>query len=169
MALNIHVELNSLKFSIDDIEYTIRRQTDESLYSYSNVHPSIEKLIGCVKFYCQQLQMFIENIRSKVTTSETIDELEENYRIYAKVFDEYEEKRNESVEDVIENPFREDAWHLVHELDSNIFVKCRIILIRLRTAFLVLQQEINSTIKPLDSSVFSLFTIEKNSWITTNG
>lgn len=140
MALNIQIELNDPRFS-RSYSKEIRQQTDVSLVASSFSNPLIEELILCVKYYCNELIELINQSRSCLSAATSfLDDLMVNAKICLSIFDQYHDERSSHVQSLLSSPFREDAWHLISDIDLNLFVKCRIILVRLRSSALLLYQ-----------------------------
>ena len=140
MALNIHVELRETRFSLSR-STELRQQADVSLVSSSPSNPLMVELLACVQYYCDEVNELAESLRSLVT-SPIIDELMQGSKVCSSILEHYQEDRMGAVQSLLSSPFREDAWHLVYEIDLNLFGKCRIILIRLQTSFLLLHRVI---------------------------
>ncbi|CAF3201614.1 unnamed protein product [Rotaria sp. Silwood2] len=168
MSLNIHIELNDGRFSFSRLN-EIRKHSDISLVSSSFSNTLIDELLVCIEYYCHQvneltdlLHLIIKSLLSNTNFNQIIDDLSKGSQLCLDVIKNYHLERIQAVQSMLSSPFREDAWYLVHEIDSNIFGKCRIILIRLRMYFLLMHQiltnDINLQIKPKiqSSSLHSL-------------
>lgn len=138
MALNIHVELREKRFSLSRSN-ELRQQADMSLVSSSPSNPLIVELLACVQYYCQEVNELADSLRSLIA-SPIVDELIQGSKVCSSILEQYQQDRMEAVQSLLSSPFREDAWHLVYEIDLNLFGKCRIILIRLQTSFLLFHQ-----------------------------
>jgi hypothetical protein len=116
----------------------------------------MDETLACVEYYCRQLNELSHSTQSicnslsiptfTLSSSSIIDDLVRNMSICLDILDQYQHDRLDAVQSLLSSPFREDAWHLVHEMDSNLFGKSRIILIRLRTSFLLLYRILNEIV-----------------------
>ena len=146
MSLNIQIELSDERFSLSHLD-EIRQQADLSLVSSSLSNALMDELVLCLAYYCQQVIELAEALRSTLAEFSmspspltAIDDLSRGATLCSSILDNYRLDRTQAVQSMLSSPFREDAWHLVHQIDSNLFGKCRIIFIRLRTSFLLMYQ-----------------------------
>jgi hypothetical protein len=146
MSLNIQIELSDERFSLSHL-VEIRQQADLSLVSSSLSHASMDELVLCLTYYCEQVIGLAEALRSMLAEFSmspapltVIDDLTRGATLCCSILDNYRLDRTQAVQSMLSSPFREDAWHLVHQIDSNLVGKCRIIFIRLRTSFLLMYQ-----------------------------
>ena len=146
MSLNIQIELSDERFSLSHLN-EIRRQADVSLVSSSLSNALMDELILCLAYYCEQVIEQAEALRwalAELSISPApltvIDDLSRGATLCSSILDNYRLDRTQAVHSMLSSPLREDAWHLVHQIDSNLFGKCRIIFIRLRTSFLLMYQ-----------------------------
>ncbi|CAF4396885.1 unnamed protein product, partial [Adineta steineri] len=140
LSLNIHIELSNGRFSLTRSN-EVRKQSDLSLISSSFSNSLIDELFTCIEYYCDEINKLIDELRLINTNSyQILDDLSKGCQICLNVLYNYHHDRISAVQSLLSNPFREDVWHFVYEIDSNIFSKCRIILIRLRIYFLLLHQ-----------------------------
>lgn len=173
LSLNIHMELNDGRFSLSHLN-EIRKHSDLSLVSSSFSNALITELISCIEYYCHQikdltdlLRLIIQSLLITDNLGQTIDNLLKGSQLCLDTLQNYHVDRMQAVQSMLSSPYREDAWCSVHEIDSNIFGKCRIILIRLRMYFLLMHQILindinNKTKSPVQhSSVHSLATSRK--------
>jgi hypothetical protein len=166
MSLNIHIELNYGRFSTSCLNQ-IRTHSDLSLVSSSLSNTLIDELFECIKYYCHEINELADGLRlmlnSSSITIQILDDLSKGSQLCLNVLHDYHLDRIGSVQSMLSSPFREDAWYLVHELDTNIFGKCRIILIRLQIYFLLMHQILTNDIKSKtsSSSVHSLLNNKK--------
>jgi hypothetical protein len=172
MSLNIHIELNDGRFSHSRLD-EIRKYSDLSLISSSSSNTLIDELFACIEYYCHEITKLADILRSITTNSiQIIDDLSKGSQLCLDVLHNYHLDRNQAVQSILSNPFREDAWYIVHEIDSNIFSKCRIILIRLRIYFLLMHQiltnDINFQLKRKSRSSYSLNKKRRESTLSLN-
>ncbi|CAF3298129.1 unnamed protein product [Rotaria socialis] len=153
LPLNIHVELNDGRFSLTNLN-EIRKHSDLSLLSSSFSNIFIDELLSCVEYYCHQvteltdsLHLVIRSLLSITNLSQIMDDLSRGSQLCLDVIKIYHTDRMQAVQSMLSSPYREDAWHFVYELDSTIFSKCRIMLIRLRMYFLLMHQILFNDIK----------------------
>lgn len=153
LSSNIQVELNGGRFSFSNLN-EIRKYSDLSLVSSSTSNTFIDDLLSSVEYYCNQvieladsLRSIIKSFLSTTNLNQTIDDLTKGSQLCLDVINTYHTDRIQAVQSMLCSPFREDAWHFVYELDSNMYGKCRIILIRLRMYFLLMHQLIMNDIK----------------------
>jgi len=148
MSLNIHIELNDGHFSLSRSD-EIRKYSDLSLVSSSSSNTLIDELLACIEYYCREVTKLADALRLITTNSiQIIDDLSKGSQLCLNVLHNYHLDRNQAVQSMLVSPFREDAWHIVHEIDSNMFGKCRIILIRLRIYFLLMHQILTNDLNP---------------------
>ena len=154
MSLNIHIELNDGRLSLSRSN-EIRNQSDLSLVSSSLSNTLIDELLVCIEYYCHEVNELADALRlivnsSLITTNsiQNLDDLCKGSQLCLNVLHNYHLDRIQAVQSMLSSPFREDAWYLVREIDSNIFSKCRIILIRLRIYFLLMHQILTDDITP---------------------
>jgi hypothetical protein len=167
MSLNIHIELNDGRFSTSCLNQ-IRTHSDLSLVSSSLSNTLIDELFECIKYYCHEINELTDGLRlilnSSSITIQILDDLSKGSQLCLDVLHNYHLDRNQAVQSMLLNPFREDAWYVVHEIDLNIFGKCRIILNRLRIYFLLMHQILtndrNPQLKPKNRSS-SLHSLKK--------
>jgi len=164
MSLNIHLELNDGRFSLSRSN-EIRKYSDLSLVLSSSSNTLIDELLTCIEYYCHEVIQLANTLRSITRNSILmIDDLSKGSQLCLDVLHNYHLDRNQAVQSMLLNPFREDAWYVVHEIDSNIFGKCRIILNRLRIYFLLMHQILtndrNPQLKPKNRSS-SLHSLKK--------
>jgi hypothetical protein len=162
MSLNIHIELHDGRFSYSHSN-EIRKYSDLSLVSSSSSNTLIDELLGCIEYYCHEVNELTNALRLILLNSiPVLDDLSKGSQLCLDVLHNYHLDRNQAVQSMLLNPFREDAWYVVHEIDSNMFNKCRIILIRLQIYFLLMHQILTNNIHPqskpkiLNSSLHSL-------------
>ena len=168
MSLNIHIELNDGRFSLSHSN-EIRKYSDLSLVSSSFSNTLIDELFACIEYYCHEVNELANELRliTKSSSIQILDDLSKGSQLCLDVLHNYHLDRNQAVQSMLSNPFREDAWYVVYEIDSNIFGKCRIILIRLRIYFLLMHQILtndrNYQLKPKNrsSSLHSLINNNK--------
>lgn len=151
MSLNIHIELNDNRFSLLHLN-EIRKSSDNSLISSSSSNTLIDELLTCIEYYCHEVIELTESLRLiTINSIQTLNDLSKGSQLCLNVIENYHLDRNHAVQSILSSPFREDAWYVVHEIDLNMFSKCRIILIRLRIYFLlmykVLINDINHSFK----------------------
>ncbi len=156
MSLNIHIELNDGHFS-SSRSNEIRQQTDLSLVSSSSSNPLIDELLACIEYYCHEVQELADALRAILNLSSIsiLDDLSKGSQLCLNVLHNYHLDRHQAVQSILSSPFREDAWCVVHELDWNIFGKCRIILIRLQIYFLLMHQILPKDLKSPSLHSFS--------------
>jgi hypothetical protein len=164
MSLNIHIELTDGHCSLSHLN-EIRKHSDQSLISSSTSNPFIDELLACIKYYCHEVTKLSNELRLMTKNSNQIlDDLSKGSQLCLDVLHNYHSDRNQAVQSILENPFREDAWYVIYEIDWNIFVKSRIILIRLRIYFLLMHQIlINDHHTQIRSSSFHFLTNKKTS------
>jgi hypothetical protein len=162
MSLNIHLELNDGRFSLSRSN-EIRKYSDLSLVSSSSSNTLIDELLACIEYYCHEVIELANKLRLITRNSiPIIDDLSKGSQLCLDVLHNYHLDRNQAVQSMLLNPFREDAWYVVHEIDSNIFGKCRIILNRLRIYLLLMHQILTNDrnsqlkLKNRSSSLYSL-------------
>ncbi|CAF3773423.1 unnamed protein product [Rotaria sp. Silwood1] len=167
MSLNVHIELNDGRFSFSRLN-EIRKHSDISLVSSSFSNTLIDEILGCIEYYCHQineltdlLNLIIKPLSPHANFNQIIDDLSKGSRLCLDVTKTYHLDRIQAVQSMLSSPFREDAWYLVHEIDSNIFGKCRIILIRLRMYFLLMHQILTNDIN-LQIQTSSLHSLISN-------
>lgn len=140
MSLNIHIELNDGHFSLSRLN-EIRKSSDLSLVSSSFSNTLIDELLACIEYYCHEINQLSETLCLITTNSiQILNDLSKGSQLCLNVIDNYHLDRNQAVQSILSSPFREDAWYVVHEIDSNMFGKCRIMLIRLRIYLLLMHQ-----------------------------
>jgi hypothetical protein len=154
MSLNIHIELNDGRLSLSHSN-EIRKYSDLSLVTSSLSNTFIDELFVCIEYYCHEVNKLANELRSIIHSSSLttnplphIDNLSKGSELCLNVLHNYHLDRSQAVQSMLSSPFREDAWYLVYEIDSNIFGKCRIILIRLRIYFLLMHQILTDDIDP---------------------
>ena len=143
MSLNIHVELHDGRFSPSQSD-GVQKHADLSLISSSPVNTYIETLFAGIEYYCREINESVEALHglsdSSVNALPALEDLSKGSQVCLDVLQQYHRDRTPAMQSLLSNPFREDAWRLVHEIDSSMFSKCRIILFRLRIYFLIMHR-----------------------------
>jgi hypothetical protein len=156
LSLNIHIELTDGHCSLSRSN-EIRKYSDQNLISSSTSNPFIDELLECIEYYCHEVTKLGNELRLMTKNSnEVLDDLSRGSQLCFDVLHNYHSDRNQAVQSILINPFREDAWYVVYEIDWNIFMKSRIILIRLRIYFLLMYQILINDTQNRNSSFHSL-------------
>ena len=152
ISLNIHEELNNGRFSLTRSN-EIRKYSNLSLITSSFSNTLIDELLTCIEFYLREVNVLADILCSTVNsllvnnnTGPVIDDLSKDSQSYLNVLKQYHDDRILAVRSLLSNPFREDGWYLVHEIDLNIFSKCQEILIRLRMYALLMHEMLTNDI-----------------------